>query len=323
MAPTAGAAPGASTPTTIIAEAYSPAAGTSVRAGAYQRIVHGGHRVGRLARWPGPQAPAGATGSASMGEWGEAPPTFDRSGDAWGSSGAAFGDDDQGGGDQYIELLGANLWVAGMVNLGRFRRVSDFVNIVQGYMVMRDVVVLTRTGEATRLTLPEFRVLPDDVAIVGQLSGGAESTSQTSGGTTYIEKVKRRLVVLTRSHIIDGDVFMQQDGSVMSFVDATDPKFIPMSEVRVRWVSDRKLAARYPFALLQRSQILGVATEGIKLGTTETSMRRAELLKAQGRVPTPGDALEGDIPAIVGSGDPTTELDGAAAGAATEDDGSA
>src|SRR5690349_10583692 len=225
-----------------------------------------------------------------MGEWGDTPPTFDRSGDAWGSSGAAFGDDDQGGGDQYIELLGANLWVAGMVNLGRFRRVSDFVNIVQGYLVMRDVVVLTRTGEATRLTLPEFRVLPEDVAVVGQL-GGDDSAGQSSGGSSYIEKVKQRLVVLTRSHIIDGDVFMQRDSSVMSFVDATDPKFIPMSDVRVRWVSDRKLAARYPFALLQRTQILGVATEGIKLGTTETSKRRAELIKAAAHVPTaPGDA---------------------------------
>jgi hypothetical protein len=68
---------------------------------------------------------------------------------------------------------------------------------------------------------------------------------------------------------------------VMTFVDATDPKFIPMSNVRVRWVSDRKLAARYPFALLQRNQILGVATEGIKLGGAETTTRRVELLKAQ------------------------------------------
>ena len=110
--------------------------------------------------------------------------------------------------------------------------------------------------------------------------------------------------MITRSHIIDGDVFMQRDGSIMSFVDATDPRFIPMSDVRVRWVSDRKLAARYPFALLQRSQILGVATEGIKLGTTETSMRRAEMLKAQSRVSaSSADALDGDIPVIAGSGD--------------------
>ena len=236
-----------------------------------------------------------------MGEWGDAPPTFDRSSDAWGAGGSAFTDDDEGGGEQYIELIGTQLWVAGMINLGRFRRVSDFVNIVQGYLVMRDVVVLTRTGEATRLALPEFRVLPDDVAVVGQLEG-LDRAGQPSGGP-YIEKVRHRLVVVTRSHIIDGDVFMQRDGSVMSFVDATDPRFIPMEDVRVRWLSDRKLAARYPFALLQRSQILGVATEGIKLGTAGTFARRAELLKAQvGRPSAPGDALEGEIPVVAGSG---------------------
>ena len=88
---------------------------------------------------------------------------------AWGSSGSAFDDEAEGGGEQYIELIGSNLWVAGIVNLGRFRRVSDFVNLVLGYMVIHDVVVLTRTGDATRLTLPELRVLPDDIAVVAQI----------------------------------------------------------------------------------------------------------------------------------------------------------
>jgi hypothetical protein len=237
-----------------------------------------------------------------MGEWGESPPTFDRSSDAWGTGQSAFADDDDaGGGEQYIELIGSQLWIAGMVDLGRFRRVSDFVNIVQGYVVIKDVVVLTRTGEATRLTMPELRVLPDDIAVVGQL--GTDRPQQATGTGVFIEKDKHRLVVLTRSHIIDGDVFIQRDGSIMSFVDATDPKFIPMSEVRVRWVSDRKLAARYPFALLQRSQILGVATEGIKLGGAETTARRSEMLKAQARSSVvEGDGLDADIPAGPGVG---------------------
>jgi hypothetical protein len=234
-----------------------------------------------------------------MGEWGDTALTFDRSGDAWGSDSAAFGDEnDQGGGEQYIELIGSQLWAAGMINLGRFRRVSDFVNIVQGFFVMHDVVVLTRSGDATRLTMPELRVLPDDIAVVGQL--GDEKAAQTSETATYIEKTAQRLVVLTRSHIIDGDVFIHGDGSIMAFVDATDPKFIPMSDVRVRWVSDRKLAARYPFALLQRSQILGVATEGIKLGGAESTARRAEMLKAHVRASaeTP-DPLDVDLgPAV-------------------------
>jgi hypothetical protein len=87
----------------------------------------------------------------------------------------------------------------------------------------------------------------------------------------------------------------------MSFVDATDPKFIPMSNVRVRWVSDRKLAAKYPFALLQRSQILGVATEGIKLGGAESTARRAAMLQAQARksAATESDGLGGEIGSTV------------------------
>ncbi|MBI2780697.1 MAG: hypothetical protein HYX55_02725 [Chloroflexi bacterium] len=243
-----------------------------------------------------------------MGEWGDSPPTFDRSSDVWGTGQSAFADgDDEGGGEQYIEIIGTELWVAGMVDLGRFRRVSDFVNIVQGYLAIRDVVVLTRTGDATRLTMPELRVLPDDIAVVGQL--GTDRPAAASGQGVFIEKVKHRLVVLTRSHIIDGDVFIQRDGSIMTFVDASDPKFIPMSEVRVRWVSDRKLAARYPFALLQRSQILGVATEGIKLGGAETTARRAEMLKAQARTSVvEGDGLDADLPA--GSGTETLATTG-------------
>ena len=231
-----------------------------------------------------------------MGEWGEQPPTFDRTIDAWGGQGGAFAEEGEGGGEQYIELIGSQLWVAGMVDLGRFRRVSDFVNIVEGYLVLKDVVVLTRTGDATRLTVPELRVLPDDIAVVAQLS---DDKSQQAESSVFIEKRAHRLVVLTRSHIIDGDVFLQGDGSIMAFVDATDPKFIPMSEVRVRWVSDRKLAARYPFALLQRSQILGIATEGIKLGGAESTMRRVGMLKAQLKGAVESDGLGGEIGSAV------------------------
>lgn len=242
-----------------------------------------------------------------MGEWGEAPPTFDRSSEAWGGA-SAFAEEGEGGGEQYIELLGTQLWVAGMVNLGRFRRVSDFVNLVQGYLVIHDVVVLTRTGEATRLAMPELRVLPDDIAVVGQPE--EEAASQTSANAV-IEKRAQRLVILTRSHIIDGDVFIHGDGTIMAFVDATDPKFIPMTNVRVRWVSDRKLAARYPFALVQRTQILGVATEGMELGGSEETMRRVATLRAQAHSsPGEGDGLDAEAVPTTGSTEPDEATEG-------------
>jgi hypothetical protein len=209
-------------------------------------------------------------GEASMTDWeGDSPPTFDRESEAWGSGAGAWAEGDEGGGgEQYLELIGTELWVAGTVDLGRFRRVSDFVNIVQGYLLIRDVAVLSRTGEATRLAMPELRVLPDDIAVVGQRE--VDQPQATAEGGAVIERTRQRLVVFTRSHLIDGDVYIHGSGTIMSFVDATDPKFIPMTDVRVRWLTDQRLASRYAFALVQRSQILGVATEGIKLGGADT-----------------------------------------------------
>jgi hypothetical protein len=232
-----------------------------------------------------------------MGEWDEQPLTFDRTSETWSSVSAGFDNEGavgEGGGLAYLELIGSQLWVAGMADLGRFRRVSDFVNIVQAYMVLRDVVVLSRTGEASRLVMPELRVLPADIAVVGQPTDDKSPSSGEGGG--FIEKERHRLVVLTRSHVIDGDVFIQVDGSVMTFVDATDPKFIPMTDVRVRWVSDGKLVARYPFALVQRSQILGVGTEGLELGgASKETIRQVAMRKAQLKGASDADGLGGDV----------------------------
>ena len=245
-----------------------------------------------------------------MNEWGDRDDTaltFDRNVDAWGQGGIA--DDGEGGGEQYLEMIGSQLWVAGMVDLGRFRRVSDFVNLVDGYMVLKDVIVLTRTGDATRLAIPELRVLPDDIAVVGQLAD--DKSQSSSDNATFIEKTAQRLVVITRTLMIDGDVFIHGEGSIMAFVDATDPKFIPMSNVRVRWLSDRRLAARFPFALVQRSQILGVATEGIKLASPEQTLRKVERLKAITQRMAETDGLGGEIGSTVPVAEPSA--------AATED----
>jgi len=251
-----------------------------------------------------------------MGEWDDEPLTFDRKSAAWGSVSAGFEGEGAGesGGEAYVELIGTQLRVAGVVDLGRFHTISDYVNIVDGYIVVRDVVVLSRIGEVSRLTMPELRVLPSEISIVGQLAD-----DKSGGGTegAFIEKRQERLALLTRSHIIDGDIFIQVDGSVTAFLDASDPKFIPMSNVRVRWVTDRRLAARYPSALVQRSHILGIATDGIRLGGAEETMRRIELLKAQLTGTRDADGLGGDV-GRAGDAEGADRIDRASMGASEE-----
>jgi hypothetical protein len=216
--------------------------------------------------------------------------------DIWGGIDAAPGDVAATGGsgvdpsspkEEYLELIGTHLRASGVVDLGRFRRVTDYVNMLDGFFSLRDVVLLTRTGEATRITMPELRVRLDDVSIVGQLAATEPPRSTELG--VHVDKVARRLVVMTRAHIVYGYAFVLEGGSIMQFVDSTDPRFIPMSRVRVRWIADRRLAARYPFALVQRSEILGVATEGTGAPREARARRRAAVAAAEAQLELAGE----------------------------------
>jgi len=155
-----------------------------------------------------------------------------------------------------VHLIGTHLRAEGAVELGNFRRLSDYVNLLDGFFTIHDVVLLSRLGEPTRITFPDFRVRLDDIAIVGQ-AHPSESTSEDR----LIPKQRRRLVLTTGAHIIYGYAYLHEQASLTAFVDSTDPEFMPMTNVRVRWLADRRLAGRFPFALIQRRKIIGVATE--------------------------------------------------------------
>ena len=204
----------------------------------------------------------------------------DSFGDPWGqgAGGGSLGGGPASEREAYLELIGTHLRASGVADV-RFRRISDYVNMLDGFFRLRDVVLLDRTGAPTRITMPELRVRLDDVAIVAQLE--VEPLPPTTDGHVVVAKQQRRLVVMTRAHIIYGFVYLLESGSLMQFVDSTDPKFIPMSNVRVRWLADRRLAGRYPFALIQRSQILGVASEGTGAPRAARSRRKAAVAAAE------------------------------------------
>ena len=218
----------------------------------------------------------------------------DSFGDPWGQ-GPGTGDQAAGEGverEAYLELIGTHLRASGVADVRRFRRISDYVNMLDGFFRLRDVVLLDRTGDPTRITMPELRVRLDDVAIVAQLV--VEPLPPATDGHVVVVKQQRRLVVMTRAHIIYGYVYIHEHGSLMQFVDSTDPKFIPMSNVRVRWLADRRLAGRYPFALIQRSQILGVASEGTGAPKAARARRRAAVAAADAAALAAEAALTGE-----------------------------
>ena len=176
----------------------------------------------------------------------------------WGSGAGSDAENRQ----QDVELIGNRFRASGTAQLGRFRRIADYVNFLEGFFTLRDVTMLERGGDPLEISIPELRLRLDDVGIIAQREAQASAPPADAG--VLVDKVSRRLVIMTRAHLVAGNVQVHADGTLLHFVDSNDPKFIPMSEVSVRWLDDHALAGRFPFALVQRSQILGVATEGLE-----------------------------------------------------------
>jgi hypothetical protein len=157
---------------------------------------------------------------------------------------------------QQVELIGSQLRAAGVLRIAGSQRLSDYVNYLEGFFRIEDVVLRARNGKPTRVILPELRIRLDDITIIGQ-TGPAPAASADGD---RVEKQAHRLVVMTTAHEIYGYAHLLEQGSVEAFVDAAYPPFIPMTNVHVRWLADRRLAGRFDLALLQRSHIIGVAT---------------------------------------------------------------
>lgn len=199
----------------------------------------------------------------------------------WGAAPVSHGPGNEPAEAHKVELIGAQLTAGATLFVKAGQRLSDYVNFLEGFCWIEDVVLMARNGDPTRVVLPEVRICLDDITIIGlarsravprasaepaQPDGPSEPgfrtgpTDPDEPSQHHIEKLAHRIVVMTTAHEIYGYVHLHEQGSVTAFVDATYPRFIPMTNVHVRWLSDRRLAGRFDFALLQRSHIIGVAT---------------------------------------------------------------
>ncbi|HXQ96346.1 MAG TPA: hypothetical protein VN800_05430 [Candidatus Acidoferrales bacterium] len=155
-----------------------------------------------------------------------------------------------------VDLVGMQLRATGLVDLGHFTQLADYVNFLDGFFQLREVTILTRNGQPTRVTLANLRLRLNDVMLVGQkaVDPGLAPAVQFAGRQPH------RLTAMTAAHLVSGTTYLHEEASLRDFVDANDPRFIPMTDIRVRWLADRRLAGRFAFGLLQRTHIVGVAT---------------------------------------------------------------
>jgi hypothetical protein len=156
-----------------------------------------------------------------------------------------------------IELVGQHLRLSGTVVIGFHRRLSDFVNNHEGLISLRDVTVLRRNGDPTKVTSPSLWVSPDEVTLIGQATDVDE---RETAGPEFMQKKAFNLIVVTPGHTLTGEIHLNREAVLASFIESPSPMWIPMTDVRTRSLADRRVISRYGFALINRRHIVA-ATE--------------------------------------------------------------
>jgi hypothetical protein len=239
---------------------------------------------------PGASRPfAGFGGQPAVGS----PPGFDPVWGTLGSPATAGGDGwlterepEPEGIVVYVEILGNGFQISGQLRIGNFDRLSDWINMQSGFIQVRDArqvhfgLAEAPQSEQARAVL---WVRLDQVALI------AERTSAQSSrpGAPVVQKQRRKVTIFTPGYSLQGSIHLHANGAMAQFLESPDLHFIPVTDLTVRLVSSSALVARFPFALVNREQLVtileqNVAPAGEQSGLEGVAAEDEQLHRRQG-----------------------------------------
>ncbi len=190
--------------------------------------------------------------------------------------GSTSGDSPPRGSGRPVEILGPHLRIAGLLELGKFHRVTDIVNSSNGNGLLRlsEAKVLLRDGEPSSLDAGDLWVSPSEMSVVAELE--TSRTVRPEDGSV-VSKTRAALAIVTPGHTLTGYVYTPPGATMEVFLSSPEPAFLPMTSIRVRSLIDRHIEAEYPFALLNRRHI--IAASPVKEASRPLSVSLFERLR--------------------------------------------
>lgn len=155
-----------------------------------------------------------------------------------------------------VELIGPHVRFGGTVKLGSYGRLSDLLNFHDQTLTLSDAVILNRTGLATADGVPALEVQIDAISLVLDHSGYVPPPASDD---IAIQKARYRLMAVTEAHLITGTFFIYPGVEPRAYLLAAKPRWIPLTEVRVRSVIDRRIKFGAEFAVLNRRSVGAVS----------------------------------------------------------------
>ena len=169
--------------------------------------------------------------------------------------GSPFQPGTQVGANLKVELISDHARIGGSVNLGAYTRLSDLLSFHDEVLTVAGGVILTRTGYETADGAPQLDVHLNELTLVLDRS---DYVPPPDSGQT-IEKTAHRMLAVTAAHIITATFFIYPDAEPISYLRAKEPPWVPLANVRVRSLVDRRIKYGAKFAVLHRKAVLATS----------------------------------------------------------------
>jgi hypothetical protein len=174
-----------------------------------------------------------------------------------------------------VEIFGNGFQISGQLQTGGFDRVSDWLNMQTGFIPVRSAWHVhlgqkhTPDPDGGKGTL---WVRLNQIVLV------AERSPAQSGRTTglVVQKQRRKVSIVTPGYNLGGNIHVHAHGSMTQFLESPDPRFLPITDVTVRGLNDPELVARFPFAMVNREQLVTVLDESTTQGGASTQTQGSE-----------------------------------------------
>ncbi len=159
-----------------------------------------------------------------------------------------------------VEIFGDGFQISGQVRTGQFSRLSDWLNMKSGFVPVEDGIHV-HPGHAG-VSGPEeatgtLWVRLDQIVLVAERA----NIQQARPGVPVVHKERRKVSIVTPGYEVRGSLHVHAHGSMKEYLEPAEPRFLPITEVTVRWVSDPTLVARVPFAMINRRQMITILDE--------------------------------------------------------------
>jgi hypothetical protein len=160
----------------------------------------------------------------------------------------------QSGPQLELELVSSNARIGGSINLGAYSRLSDLLNFHDEILTVEAGAVMNPLGVRSDAGLPLDVRLAELTLVIDRSNYVPPPDAEQ-----MVEKREHKMLAVTDAYVITATFFIYAGAEATPYLRANEPRWVPITDVNIRSLTDRNIEFEAKFAVLHRKPLLATA----------------------------------------------------------------